>query len=1311
MKFTKIAMWSLLVAMVSPLTSQAVDYDLSVARKFYINGEANPGSTGKSAAASTNKMYVAPTDKTDLYYETMASSCSQGTIASGYSSGQLGSAIANDEAGNIVFHAGEYWASGTPTKFTIIPAGATGMSSKKEITITSPGGRCDFIRATGNLLSGTGYIWFAPNGTKKVVAAKVTNGAYVSNTTYTVNGMTNNFNSVCSAYMYGSNKMFIHNNADSKMYDCTVSGTTVTATAISKTAAIVNVSGDYWQSLVGNIMFELRGHKILVRSNATVNSGTQFSVIDMTDNVALHDNFATWGSSTTTGIGATGVWPTILKEDDNNVAIYVYCPTHGFGKYLVTATPAGATLPTAPVNNLVGTVDENNVASVSWSVPTYDTSVATITGYSVTVGSSSPVTVTETSYQVGEITASTTIKVAPIYALISDPSTTGQGTAQSVTLKPAGNVGPPRNLSIKTYEGRSIVELAWHAPEEAFDKPNGYNVYRDGVLIASNITEMILIDSNVPEGRHEYTVASVYSGVEYPNCSTSINITVDPFNTANNVYKIEEIYDYGIGTDVAASGTGFTGLDNRDNSRQGVVYDGKWYIATGAHQNSTTAGIIMFDIENPRAGGTKLNLTPEIGLGQTPGIGMDSAGNIFVRGYYNTSSVTNSKYDAGVGLVKGVVYKRNANGTYANGIEVDLTGLGIATERATGVGRYDYYYLDGNIFSSAGAKLPIAAQRPTNGKNYSCITLKGSGSTVTASIDFSVATTDPFTATGAESYAFPNIETPGEYIVQARSTAYGEFASGATTGKTLYSGETTCNNSGGTMIKWGNDLLLITPYSMYSANNGSFRVAIARGGALDDLVPLLNINQPATNIGVNSNGLWMYAVESVADECVYLYEYVPGTRFAKYKITRSGTYSFPEPSIDIEPQYGVSANNPERDLARYNANLSWERPKTSTGAYWPETGDNPLIKYVVSVVDKNDNPYVDADGVSYNNYVVDATQPENAGTIVELPMMKDFADNEPYTIKVKAVYDFSGTEKESFERTATSRYTYDPVAPGINVMTYLKQCAKIDQEWVWGGQSHIVPFYYDIYRVEVAIDRPEGYEDNQPVSFYTIDVSKDGGETWEAIQDKTYGAITGGYNGASTAVTTYGDYYQGDYDFENNRTLAKDDSQFESNFWFYYYVDVTNAVNNTLSATDPSQEDPMQWLYRATAHYGSSDEVEIEEDASPVALSDAVVIPVSTKGIAKSASYQSRAGEGVTGVSVVGATPNALVAYPNPAESILNVKAGKALGDIEIYSVAGALVKKVNAGAYNSVAIDVNDLAAGVYYLRAAGSNTTVIKK
>ena len=150
------------------------------------------------------------------------------------------------------------------------------------------------------------------------------------------------------------------------------------------------------------------------------------------------------------------------------------------------------------------------------------------------------------------------------------------------------------------------------------------------------------------------------------------------------------------------------------------------------------------------------------------------------------------------------------------------------------------------------------------------------------------------------------------------------------------------------MIKWGNDLLLITPYSMYSANTGSFRVAIARGGNLSDLVPLLNINQPTSNIAVNSNGLWMYAVENTADECVYLYEYVPGTRFAKYKTTRSGTYSFPEPSIEIEPQYGFSDNNAEKDLIRYNANLYWERPKTSSGDYWPIDGDNPLIKYLAA---------------------------------------------------------------------------------------------------------------------------------------------------------------------------------------------------------------------------------------------------------------------------------------------------------------------------------------------------------------------------
>ncbi|MBO4379898.1 MAG: T9SS type A sorting domain-containing protein, partial [Muribaculaceae bacterium] len=1264
-------------------------------RKFYINGEANPGSTGKSAAASTNKMYVAPTDKTDLYYETMASSCSQGTIASGYSSGQLGSAIANDEAGNIVFHAGEYWASGTPTKFTIIPAGATGMSGKKEITITSPGARCDYIRATGNLLSGTGYIWFAVNGTKKVVAAKVTNGAFVSNTTYTVNGMTNNFNSVCTAYMYGSNKMFIHNNADSKMYDCTVSGTTVTATAISKTAAVVEVTGDYWQMLVGNIMFELRGHKILVRSNATVNQGTQFSVIDMTAGTALHDNYATWGSSTTTGIGAAGVWPTILKEDDNNVAIYVYCPTHGFGKYLVTATPAAVTLPTAPVKNLTAVVDENNVASVSWSVPDYDSSTATLTGYTVTVGSGSPVTITDTSYSIGEISSSVTVSVVPNYALISDPSTTGSGDVSSVTVKPAGLVGPPRNTSIITYDGRSIVEFSWHAPEDTFDKPTGYNVYRDGVLIASNITEMILIDSNVSEGRHEYTVASVYSGTEYPNCTAGANITVQPFNTANNVYKIEELYDYGIGTDVAASGTGFEGLDHRDNSRQGVVYDGKWYIATGAHQNSTTAGIIVFDIEDPRTGGTKLNLNPAIKIGQTAGIGMDDAGNIFVRGMH--PSYPDSKYNAGTGLVKGVVYKRNADGTYANGLEVDLSALGIAATYATGVGRYDYYYLDGNIFSSAGAKLPIAAQQPTNGKNYSCVTLKGSGSTVTATINFSVATTDPFTATGAESYAFPNIETPGEYIVQARSTAYAVFESGATTGKaTLYSGETTCNNSGGTMIKWGSDLLLITPYSMYSANNGSFRVAIAHNGDLDNLVPLLNINQPATNVSVNSNGLWMYAEESVADECVYLYEYVPGTRFAKYKITRSGTYSFPEPEIQLVPKFGPSDNNTTGDLACYDANLSWERPKTSTGEYWPADGDNPLTKYIVSVVDKNDNPYADADGTVYNNYEVTAANtPTFAESTVELPMMKDFDDNEPYTIKVKAVYDFSGTDKESFERTATSRYTYPPNAPALTVVHNVARNVDFNQAWNASGENILVQEKFDIYRINIQLHNPEPVTSGDytiPVSYYSLEVNKGDGNGWQPVQDYPQYVATDGYSvgpDGKTEVSTYGDHIAGDADL--------DDVSYE----FYYFISHGRTYGPLRAVGDASDEDPSQWQYRLTANYGSSESVSYDgETYNPL-----------SKGLAKSAYGEAVPSEEVTSVEFI-QDCGSLRAYPIPTEGVLNIKSPIEITSIEFYSVSGALVKRVKGNGNNDATIDVSDLAAGTYIVSINGSmSLTIVKK
>ena len=1351
-KTTKIALWSMLFAMALPLTSQAVDYELKVTRQFYATSVTTPGATGKSAAASTNKIYVAPTDATDLYYEKMASTCSQATIASGYSSGQLGSAIANDESGNIVFHAGEYWASGGPTKFTILPAGATAMTNKKEITITSPGGRCDFIRATGNLLSGTGYIWFAVNGTQKVVAAKVTNGAFVSNTTYTVSGMSNNFNTLSSAYKYASNKMLIHNQAEQKLYDCTISGTTVTATEITAAAAYVSISGNYWKSNAGAIMFELRGHKVLVRNNSTQNQGTNFAVVDMTDGKVLN-TYATWGDATT-GAGGTGSWASILKVSDDEIDVYVYAPKSGFGKYVVKATATGGTLPTSPVQNLNATLDESNNASVSWVAPNYDSSVATLTGYTITVGSASPITVAAsvTSYNLGVISSSTTFTIAPNYALISDPSTTGSGTAQSVTIKPAGNVGPPTDLQYVEYEGRSLVDLSWKRPASQYDRPDAYNVYRDGVLIMSNQATLQFVDSNVSAGRHEYTVASVYNGTEYPNCSTSINVTVGPFNTANNVYKIEEIYNYtvgiGAGYDISAT-IGGKEFNSRDMWRQGAVYNGKWYVAMGGASSSPDAGIYMFDLNDPRQTPQKLSLNPAITIGQTNGIAFDEAGNIVVRNKWSTTP--NSNYDIGVGLWNVTVYKRNSDGSYATGKTVDISSVGhINTSstqwhgtdiyRATGFGRVDYYTLKGNIFSSTGAKFPIAitqkklrvdnasGETVTNPKNqdFALVTLYLDGSNVKCR-GTAVTLSGPFRMKNdnvddkknfngrmiEECFAFYNAANPSQIIIQSRSDGYAVFnesdlTSNGANGEYIYNKEGATSNSGGTTILWGNDLLFINPYDLNSANVGTFRIGLAINQDLTQQVPLMNVvqNEHSSNIAGNSNGSWIYAEKAVdndGEECIYIYNYTPATRFAKYKLTRSGTYSFPEPEIEIEPEYGTSDNNPEKDLIRYNATLLWERPKTSTGEYWPLIGDNPLVKYRVSVVDKNDNPYTDADGTVYNNYEVTAANtPSFAESWVELPLMKDFADNEPYTIKVKAVYDFSGKEKESFERTATSRFTYEPVAPQIDVMTYVKPAAKIDQEWVWDGQSHIVPFYYDIYRIEIALDRPEGYDENEPVSFYTVEVSKDGGETWEPIKDQTYGYVTNGYNGASTVQTTYGEKYEGDYDFVYNQTQFHPESMFNSNIAFYYYIDVTNAVNTMLSESDEYAEDPLTWLYRATAHYGSS---EYAKDIT------GQTIPVSTKGIAKSADNIA-AGETVpTGVAIVGANPDALVAYPNPAVNILNVKAGQALGSIDIYSVAGALVKKVNTGKNNAIALDVTDLAAGVYYLRAAGQKVAIIKK
>ncbi|WP_370480302.1 T9SS type A sorting domain-containing protein [Tamlana flava] len=64
--------------------------------------------------------------------------------------------------------------------------------------------------------------------------------------------------------------------------------------------------------------------------------------------------------------------------------------------------------------------------------------------------------------------------------------------------------------------------------------------------------------------------------------------------------------------------------------------------------------------------------------------------------------------------------------------------------------------------------------------------------------------------------------------------------------------------------------------------------------------------------------------------------------------------------------------------------------------------------------------------------------------------------------------------------------------------------------------------------------------------------------------------------------------------------------------------------------------------------------------------------------------------------------------YPNPVIDVLTVNSVVSLDKIEFYSIAGQKVKEVNS---NFETISINDLARGVYIVKALSERGTVVKK
>ncbi len=306
-------------------------------------------------------------------------------------------------------------------------------------------------------------------------------------------------------------------------------------------------------------------------------------------------------------------------------------------------------------------------------------------------------------------------------------------------------------------------------------------------------------------------------------------------------------------------------------------------------------------------------------------------------------------------------------------------------------------------------------------------------------------------------------------------------------------------------------------------------------------------------------------------------------------------------NVAYSPVIGTSTNNPDRDLARIDATITFDRPNTSDGTTFPAYpttfSDYYLDHYVVTVYSGSGYAKTEG-GANFLSVSIDAKSGAGAANTVSLNA-RDLKVGQQTEVYVTAHYVYQPTSAASQSSQTTksfSGYTYTTYSPSISAVTYCEPHQAHDIWWEQTGESH--RYYYDVYRVEITLDDNTGYNPSTsiPVSYYQLQVSKDGGTTWANVTDRTVDMAAYGY-----APNTYpigqgigAGRYKGNYRFTSNQIPG---TEGDISFMYYWAVDVTSAYHPT-SVTDPTKENPAAWLYRVSAVYGGSDSVTV--DGTPI---------------------------------------------------------------------------------------------------------------
>lgn len=699
-------------------------------------------------------------------------------------------------------------------------------------------------------------------------------------------------------------------------------------------------------------------------------------------------------------------------------------------------------------------------------------------------------------------------------------------------------------------------------------------------------------------------------------------------------------------------------------------------------------------------------------------------------------------------------------------------------------GRVDYYCMTGDLSYDGGvAYLYVSSHL---GLRSNRIKLTRSGNNITAEDDYvnitiASANGTAFSDGSVESYAFPvrylakgatdannvtsfsDVVDMSRYVHNSRSNGYFVVNPNTDAQGIIYETNSRKQNAGGCTIGFNDELFIITPQSVHSQNTGHFIVSMgdrtqydANGSAVQDangrdvmqdaqyadlskIIPVAQYTQTDISDGSYSdaNGNWLYAVHGTIEgeneiyegltnenhDCLYIYQYVPGVRFAKYRLIPNNYFPPTPVDITLSTRYEYATDedgniiyeetgetdengNPVltpvvNDITGFDGVVKWQKPD-----YESVGGGNVNYEhysYTLVVTDKNGNVIdtrevpVDAAIENENGYYTieypfdnsngGTVQTYNGNDVIFMPDENE--QPQPYyayiTVNYQKISD--PTEKRQSEQTvdmdkagyvgtgATGNVTVVPSNP-INAGT--------------DGQGN--KYVANLTRVDINIDEPDfnqaGLEE-EPVSHYEIWVDKDGDGVYE-YQLPGFNLMQG-EEGVYTEV--HDGKIPGDYDFDNNEAYAltggKAEAESQANAGatvvptpttIFFNVSGTPYIEGTQAPTD--DENPADWKYQVVTVYASTTEGVENRDISQSYTNDMSTVTASV----------------VTGIEDV-MTGDILKVYPIPVKSTLTIESPEALKVVKIHNIAGVVVKEELFNGESTATIDVDALAAGYYFV------------